>query len=273
VSALRPDRVEATAFHEAGHAVARHRLRLPIHRVSVIPDSEDASLGHVLGQTIPKRIGRVLDEGGALPPGYARRVEDSILSAMAGEIAEERCTGQESAGAEHDREASVDLAFRGNRRATPAGAANSRNPWCRPNKPEVVLWVGKTRPAYRDFRLERQRPSFHPAVIPRATSGPRAVSAMARYIVEVEPPASMPADAVVAAIGPKLQRYLALSGNAIDRNFSERTSEAVEDGAFMEPSGRNQWQPAANHQPPRTALPAHDARGGPPADAAIVAGP
>jgi hypothetical protein len=31
----------------------------------------------------------------------------------------------------------------GNRRTKPAGAANFRNPWCRPNKPEVVLWAGR----------------------------------------------------------------------------------------------------------------------------------
>jgi hypothetical protein len=55
-----------------------------------------------------------------------------------------------------------------------AGAANSRNPWCRSNKPEVVLWARKKMPACRDFRLDRQRCSLpscgHPARAPSGTA-------------------------------------------------------------------------------------------------------
>jgi hypothetical protein len=45
--------------------------------------------------------------------------------------------------------------------------------------------------------------------------------AMARYIVKIEPIASLPREAVVAAIGPTIQRYLAGPVDGLDE-FSER---------------------------------------------------
>jgi ATP-dependent Zn protease len=37
---------EATAYHEAGHAVTRYYLHLPIRKVTIRPDKERGSLGH-----------------------------------------------------------------------------------------------------------------------------------------------------------------------------------------------------------------------------------
>jgi hypothetical protein len=42
-------RLWLTAYHEAGHVVAHVLLRLPFARVSIVPDKERRSLGHVKG--------------------------------------------------------------------------------------------------------------------------------------------------------------------------------------------------------------------------------
>jgi ATP-dependent Zn protease len=43
--AKRPTKLERTAYHEAGHAVAAYSLRWKIIEVSIVPDPD--SLGHV----------------------------------------------------------------------------------------------------------------------------------------------------------------------------------------------------------------------------------
>lgn len=94
-----------TAYHEAGHAVARFVLRRRIDRVSILPDDE--SRGHVQGYVLAK-LGQDWD--------YTLRdvqmLEDQILSALAGPAAEERLTGDVDAdGAVHDRTTAVDIAM------------------------------------------------------------------------------------------------------------------------------------------------------------------
>jgi ATP-dependent Zn protease len=37
-----------TAYHEAGHAVAAYELRLPFRYVTIIPDEEKMTLGHII---------------------------------------------------------------------------------------------------------------------------------------------------------------------------------------------------------------------------------
>jgi hypothetical protein len=46
--------LEATAYHEAGHAIARWWLGLRFKEASIIPNSAGGTLGHVFGSGLPK---------------------------------------------------------------------------------------------------------------------------------------------------------------------------------------------------------------------------
>jgi integrase len=99
-----PVNEQVTAYHEAGHAVARFVLGRRIDRVSIIPDDE--SLGHVRGYVL-RKIGEDWD--------YTLRdvqlLEDEIVSMLAGEVTETRLTGRENpVGAQHDRDNAAMLA-------------------------------------------------------------------------------------------------------------------------------------------------------------------
>jgi hypothetical protein len=61
-------RLWRTAVHEAGHAVAAFTLGLPFRWVSVKPDPETGSLGHVVG--LNGSAGAIYDASvGDLKPG------------------------------------------------------------------------------------------------------------------------------------------------------------------------------------------------------------
>jgi hypothetical protein len=93
----------ATAYHEAGHAVAHYALGRTIRRVTIVPD--DDTLGHLRG--------RVLHDSEKLRSGLfefdtlkeLKAAEDEIVCALCGPIAEARFTGKENeVGASGDYE-------------------------------------------------------------------------------------------------------------------------------------------------------------------------
>ena len=94
----------ATAYHEAGHAVARFVLGRRIDRVSIVPDDE--SLGHVRGYVLRK-----IGEDWNYTLRDVQLLEDEIVSILAGAVAETRLTGRENpVGAQHDRDNAAMLA-------------------------------------------------------------------------------------------------------------------------------------------------------------------
>lgn len=74
-----PTHDEATAYHEAGHAVVALALGRPVHRVSVLPNQE--------------RLGQCEFRKGVFRPSEDW-LEQEILIALAGMAAEARHTGQ-----------------------------------------------------------------------------------------------------------------------------------------------------------------------------------
>jgi ATP-dependent Zn protease len=89
---------EATAFHEAGHAVAALALGRPVHRVSVLADREHLGTCH-----FGKAVFRPSEDW----------LEREMLIALAGLAAEARHTGAYAwEGAGRDRQYAADLARR-----------------------------------------------------------------------------------------------------------------------------------------------------------------
>ena len=105
-----PPELRASAYHEAGHAVAHFARGRRIDRVSIVPDEDGGSLGHVRGRilldTEKWRAGiREFDT-----PRERRAAEDTIIAALAGPIAEAKLTGRRNrAGAAGDYERVGDL--------------------------------------------------------------------------------------------------------------------------------------------------------------------
>lgn len=83
-------RLNATAHHEAGHAVARWWLGLSFREASIIPDQEEGTLGHVLTGGFPGWFNPELDKGQRV----RLRVENEIVSLFAGQIAEAKFLGR-----------------------------------------------------------------------------------------------------------------------------------------------------------------------------------
>ena len=80
--------------------------------MSVVADKERGSVGHVLGRAVSEKTAERL-VWGERTPSDRLRLENEILSTMAGALAEEhRFPGERSAGAEGDREFLIDFAFR-----------------------------------------------------------------------------------------------------------------------------------------------------------------
>ena len=52
--------LEATAFHEAGHAMVAFLKRVRIVQISILPDVESGSLGHLLSSG---KLGAAVDQG------------------------------------------------------------------------------------------------------------------------------------------------------------------------------------------------------------------
>src|SRR5947209_4818556 len=87
----RPSRLEGTAYHEAGHAVASFALDLGVQRVHIIPDrGEEGALGCCVGDPFPQDI----DLDNYLEPEDRERVEHYIMAFCAGHLAEMKRSGQ-----------------------------------------------------------------------------------------------------------------------------------------------------------------------------------
>ena len=84
--------LEATAYHEAGHAVAAYILRVRFHYVTIKPDVEMGTAGHLL-QVLHKNMLRwEMSEG--WPERYRTRLERLAMISLAGPVALELITGQ-----------------------------------------------------------------------------------------------------------------------------------------------------------------------------------
>jgi hypothetical protein len=100
--------IEATAYHEAGHAVAAFHLGRPISRVTITPD------GNVLGSVRHYPIrGKWLQPDVVIDTRTEKFLEASITVLLAGPSAERKARGRwNHTGASSDRERAGDLAFR-----------------------------------------------------------------------------------------------------------------------------------------------------------------
>lgn len=92
----KPNQLRATAYHEAGHAVACWKMRMAIRKATVAPD--DDSLGHVSRYPCP-----------AFHPDYKTnpktivRLIDYVVMCFAGSEAEARlCGRRNNVGAQQD---------------------------------------------------------------------------------------------------------------------------------------------------------------------------
>lgn len=102
-------RLEAVAYHEAGHAVVSIRHRRAFRLVTIVPTLEHNTLGHVWYRPRPKWMRPDLDDS----PRIARWIENEVLVCLAGPAAERRFTGRSNdVGAGSDHRHAVDLALR-----------------------------------------------------------------------------------------------------------------------------------------------------------------
>ena len=100
----------ATAYHEAGHAVAAHFLKIPITKVTIEPD--DDSLGHVRRKNLPRPVYEALRSGG-LTLHMIDKIERNIIMPLAGGAAERRHRGRSNyVGSWQDRDRVVDFVDR-----------------------------------------------------------------------------------------------------------------------------------------------------------------
>ena len=101
-------RLEATAYHEAGHAVMAHTLGMPMHGASIVANSD--ALGHV---RFKKPRWLIFEElSSEVTPRAQDWIERNIQVAYAGRLTEKMHTGRSSrAGARSDYEGMADLAL------------------------------------------------------------------------------------------------------------------------------------------------------------------
>lgn len=97
-------RLVNTAYHEAGHVVARHYLHLPFRYATIVPGED--SLGHVLGAKLPKSFQPDINND----LKTRTKIEKMIMSYYAGHAAEFIFTGRHNwKGAIHDNHIIIDL--------------------------------------------------------------------------------------------------------------------------------------------------------------------
>ena len=105
-------KIERTAYHEAGHAVASYHLRVAFSSLTIIP--EEDSFGHVLH---PKSIFNNFEPEWDNSLKVRDRAERMILVSFAGQVAEWRFTNRHNwRGSGEDWDKAVNLAsyFAGN---------------------------------------------------------------------------------------------------------------------------------------------------------------
>jgi hypothetical protein len=106
---------ECTAYHEAGHAVAAFELRRGVRQVTIEPDPERGTLGHVLQRSLLALCRDQSDPGAPRQRARVERahVEREILCCFAGGIAEGHFRGRRNhVGARTDRKCALELASR-----------------------------------------------------------------------------------------------------------------------------------------------------------------
>jgi len=97
--------LEATAFHEAGHAFLAVERRLPLRYVTIEPNED--SLGHIRGKAWPESFRPDINADRQT----TKRLEDQVLMVMAGGVAEYLRTGRRNnVGASGDFHQAVDIA-------------------------------------------------------------------------------------------------------------------------------------------------------------------
>jgi ATP-dependent Zn protease len=99
-------KMKATAYHEAGHAVASWRLGEKFKYVTVAPDAD--SIGHVRRERWPKWFHPDFDSSDRI----RLRVERHIVISFAGQLVEAKFLGKHPRYGMHaDNEIAVDMAF------------------------------------------------------------------------------------------------------------------------------------------------------------------
>lgn len=98
---------EATAHHEAGHAVMAFHFRRRIRTVTIEADDEPGVLGYVQDHKRSRYNREACDPD---DPWYMTRVATDVMISLAGPAAEERFTGERSKGDSSDIEDVDDLA-------------------------------------------------------------------------------------------------------------------------------------------------------------------
>jgi hypothetical protein len=100
-------RLEATAYHEAGHAIAAWWLQLPFKRVTITPNADAGSLGHLLHDRAPKWFNPEIKAGDR----QRLRAERHIITGFAGQIAEGKYRGRRPRyGMDSDNSQAVNMA-------------------------------------------------------------------------------------------------------------------------------------------------------------------
>ncbi len=102
-------RPEATAYHEAGHAVAQHAFGRALDRVTILPDPETLSGGAMHTREIvpPNLVGR--GEPATFTNAEIEEVERTVIVMLAGGIAERLAGDYAPGGARGDQEAIAEL--------------------------------------------------------------------------------------------------------------------------------------------------------------------
>ena len=80
----RTKKLEATAHHEAGHAFDKFRFDMKMTRVSIVPDPDTNTSGHVLFKRGFTSRDAEKFNAGTLTPHMQRKLENNIISCLAG---------------------------------------------------------------------------------------------------------------------------------------------------------------------------------------------
>lgn len=100
----------ATAYHEAGHAVASYFKNVPFKMVTIVPDPAKATLGHVQCEKLPEKLKDRIREGNTTV--WDRYFfECHIVVCLAGQCAERRFTRRNGwCGSQTDYKTAVNCA-------------------------------------------------------------------------------------------------------------------------------------------------------------------
>src|SRR4051812_25404829 len=103
-------RLEATAYREAGHAIIALQFGRAVRRITITPDHQSSSLGHVLRHARRSFQPNILT---LEDTRQKNRVEREILMLLAGPAAEAHFTGRwDKVGALVDLECAHEIAVR-----------------------------------------------------------------------------------------------------------------------------------------------------------------